>query len=167
MNIKKKKIVKITLIIFLIVLIFLMFWVFYGVKNFAKYIENINSVSAAEIAKPIFVVEGEKDIQISGIQDTIYNFSIKNYNETGTSEVDMNYFIQIENNSDANLDFVLKKDGQQISLNNNKTDVNYLTGLINKEDKYELAIQYHENPAIAQDINGNVQVKVEAVQVEK
>lgn len=167
MNIKKKKTIKTILIILIIILIFMMFMILYGVKNFAKYIDNINSVSAVEIAKPIFVVEGEKNIQINGIQDTTYNFSVKNYDETGTSEVDMNYYIQIENNSDANLDFILKKDDRQIFLDNYKTEAIYLSGFTKHEDLYELAIKYHQNPAMAQDINGNVQVKVEAIQVEK
>lgn len=120
-----------------------------------------------EIAKPILNVEGDRKIKIDGIEDTLYNFSVKNYDGSDISEVDMNYFIEIVNNSKADLEFILTKNGKDINLTNNKTDLISSSGLERQTDEYQLKIKYHNNPAIVEDIDGSVQVKVEAVQATK
>ncbi len=167
MDITKKKILKIILIVILIIIILLLSWLFLGGKTFSKYKKDINASSSTEIAKPILNVEGASDIKIDGIEDTIYNFSVKNYNGLDVSEVDMNYYIEIVNNSKADLEFILTKNGQPINLNNNKTDLISSSSLNRQSDDYQLKIKYHNNPAIVEDIDGNVQVRVEAVQATK
>ena len=167
MDIKKKKIVKIVLVVILLIIMLLLWGVFFGGKSFSKYKKDVNSSSMTEVAKPVFVVDGTDDINIDGIEDTVYYFSVKNYDKTGTSEVDLDYYINIENNSKADLEFVLTKDGRNIPLNNNKTNKITLSNGNKQEDEYQLKIKYHNDPAIVQDIDGNVQVKVEAVQAEK
>lgn len=167
MDITKKKILKIILIVILIIIILLLSWLFLGGRTFSKYKKNINASSLTEIAKPILNVEGDRKIKIDGIEDTLYNFSVKNYDGSDISEVDMNYFIEIVNDSKADLEFILTKNGKDIKLTNNKTDLISSSGLERQTDEYQLKIKYHNNPAIVEDIDGSVQVKVEAVQATK
>ena len=122
MDITKKKIIKAILIILLIIIILLLNWLFLGGRSFSKYKKNFGSNSLTEIAEPVFTVDGASNIQIDGIDDTVYDFSVKNYDNFNTSEVDLDYTIQIVNNSGADLEFILTKDGKSISLSNNKTN---------------------------------------------
>ena len=151
MKIKNKRIIKIILAVLLFIIIFLLFSIYLGkVKNYAKYSEAINSTGSAEIAKPVFEVDGGSSIKIDGIDDTTYVFSVKN--------------IEIINNSEANLEFELFKNDVSVVLNNNKSDNFKLIHSNNQEDIFKLKIKYQNNPAIENDIDGNVQIKVEAVQ---
>ncbi len=167
MDITKKKIIKAILIIVLIIIILLLNWLFLGGRSFSKYKKKLDSNSLTEIAEPVFTVDGASNILIDGIDDTVYEFSVRNYDNFSTSEVDLDYTIQIVNNSGANLEFILTKDGKTVSLNNNKTNSISLSGLKKQTDNYKLQIKYHNNPAIAYDITGNVQIKIEAVQAKK
>ena len=167
MDITKKKMIKLILVVILLIIMLLLWGVFLGGKSFSKYKKYVKANSITQVAKPVFVVDGTDDITIDGIEDTVYYFSVKNYDKTGTSEVDLDYYINIENNSKADLEFVLMKNGRNIPLINNKTNKITLSNENKQEDEYQLKIKYHNNPAIVQDIDGNVQVKVEAVQAEK
>lgn len=168
MDITKKKILKVILLIILIIIfLVLLFFTLGARKNYAKYNKEISSSSSTEVAKPIFVVEGDSNILIDGISDKTYSFNVKNYDDTGISEVDLDYYIEIENNSDADLKFELTKDGRTVNLTNNKTNKISLSGLTKQDDTYSLKIKYTNNLAITNDISGNVQIKVEAVQADK
>ena len=165
MKIKTKKIINIILIILFIILLILLFLLLSG-RTFSKYNSNINSNGIAEVAKPIFIVDGTENIKIDGIEDTIYNFQVKNYDGVEISHVDMNYNIEIINNSEANLTFELIKNGELLNLTNNKTETMTIDGITRHTDTYELKILYNDNPAITEDISGNIQIKVESVQTE-
>ena len=165
MKIKTKKAINLILVIVLIIIVLLLFILFLG-KTFSKYKSSITSNGIAEIAKPIFIVEGTENIKIDGIEDTIYSFDVKNYDGLDISDVEMKYTIEIINSSKANLDFELLKNGEELSLNNNKTEEITINGITRTTDKYELKIIYNDNPAIVEDISGNVQIKVEAIQQE-
>ena len=78
----------------------------------------------------------------------------------------LKYNIEVINNSQADLQFELSKDGEKVVLTNNKTEVMFLNGISQDKDDYELRIIYNNNPAIVEDISGNVQIKVEAIQNE-
>lgn len=164
MKLKNKRAIHIILVI-LIILLILFFILFLG-KAFSKYKKDVNSNAVAEVATPIFVVDGTDNIKIDGIQDTVYSFSVKNYKGVDISEVDMNYTIQIVNNSEANLEFELTKNGEKVTLTNNTTDLMNLKGISRNVDEFELKIIYNDNPAVVEDITGNVQIKVEASQTE-
>lgn len=164
MKLKNKRAIHIILVI-LIILLILFFILFLG-KAFSKYKKDVNSNAVAEVATPIFVVDGTENIKIDGIEDTLYKFSVKNYKGTDISEVDMNYNVQIVNNSDANLEFELIKNGEKIVLTNNTTELMNLKGISRNADEFELKIIYNDNPAVVEDITGNVQIKVEASQTE-
>lgn len=167
MDVNKKKVVKIILMVVLLILMLLLWWKFWGGKSFSKYKGDVSANSVTEVAKPVFSVQGADDILIDGIEDTTYNFSVKNYDENETSEVDLDYFINIENNSNADLEFLLVKDGKNVALTNNKTNTITLSSNGKQSDDYALSIKYHNDPAQTEDIKGNVQIKVEAVQAQR
>ena len=76
------------------------------------------------------------------------------------------YKVEI-NNSEADLEFELTdKNNRVVKLDNNKSGIFELPKDIVQNDNYTLKIRYNNNPAISNDIDGNVQVKVEAVQAE-
>lgn len=165
MKVKTKKAINIILVIALIIIVILLLILFCG-KTFSKFKKSINSNGIAEIAKPIFIVDGTENIKIDGIEDTIYNFNIKNYDGFEISDVEMNYTIEIVNDSEADLEFELTKNGEMQTLTNNKTEEMTINGITRTTDSYELKIKYNDNPAIVEDISGNVQIKVEAIQQE-
>ena len=166
MEIKKKKIIRLIFIIILVIVLLLLWVFFIRGKSFARYKSEITSNSVSQIAKPILNVDGASNIKIDGIEDTIYKFSVKNYNGTGKSDVDLQYYIEIVNNSQADLEFTLKNKGNVVELNNNKTNLITLSSESEQTDEYELKIKYNNNPAITSDIDGNVQIKIEAIQAE-
>lgn len=165
-RLKTKKTIRLILIIALIILIILLLLLFFGGRSFSKYRKSVESNGVADVAKPIFIVDGTEDIKIDGIEDTVYNFSVKNYSGLEISDVDMEYNIEIINNSKANLDFKLTKDGEEVTLTNNKSESISLKGITRHTDEYQLKIIYNNNPAIIEDLTGNVQIKVEAIQTE-
>ena len=60
-------------------------------------------------------------------------------------------------------------DNEIIPLTSNKTglvELNNNTATGRNSEEYNLRIKYKNNPAIISDIQGNIQVKVEAVQSE-
>lgn len=166
MKVKTKKAINIILVIALIIIVILLLLLLFGGKSFSKFRKSINSSGVAEIAKPIFIVDGTENIKIDGIEDTVYNFSVKNYDGSEISDVSLRYNIEIINDSQADLQFELRKNGETVELTNNKTEVMYLNGISQDKDDYELRIIYNNNPAIVDDISGNVQIKVEAIQQE-
>lgn len=165
MKVKTKKAINVILVIALIIIVILLLILFCG-KTFSKFKKSINSNGIAEIAKPIFIVDGTENIKIDGIEDTIYDFNIKNYDGFEISDVEMNYTIEIVNDSEADLEFELIKNGEMQTLTNNKTEEMTINGITRTTDSYELKIKYNDNPAIVEDISGNVQIKVEAIQQE-
>lgn len=166
MKVENKKILNICLVVILVVLIILLLLMFLFGRTLSKYNRSVSSNSIAEIAKPVFVVDGEQNIKIDGIKDTEYTFSVKNYNLQEISDVDMNYTIEIINSSKANLKFELVRNGTKINLNNNKTEILNLKGIERHTDEYRLIVKYENDATILEDITGNVQIKVEAVQSE-
>lgn len=56
------------------------------------------------------------------------------------------------------------KIGQAVPLNSNKTNLISLSSNQKQDDNYELRIKYHSSNAIIGDIDGNVQIKIEAIQ---
>ncbi len=166
MKVENKKILNICLVVILVALLILLLLMFMFGRTLSKYNRSVSSNSTADIAKPVFVVDGEQNIKIDGIQDTEYDFSIKNYNFQEISDVDMDYTIEIVNSSKANLSFELIRNGTKVSLDNNKTDTFNLKGIQRHTDDYKLIVKYENDATILEDITGNVQIKVEAVQSE-
>lgn len=125
--------------------------------SFAKYVDSSKYSVNAKIAKPIFIVDGDKEILIEkygGVND--YNFTVKNYNENNqTSEVSLNYKINI---------IAEDKIKYQLLCNDSLVDTNEIFKLphINsKEDKYTLRIEAPE------DYQGSVKINVYAYQMKE
>lgn len=167
MSVERKKVVKTLFTIVILIILLLFCWILIGGKSFAKYKSEANATHLAEVAKPVFVVDGAQDIQINGMEDTVYEFEIKNYDETVVNSVNLKYDIEIINHSKADLEFELSKNGERINLTENKTTLLPLKALEKQRDSYQLKIKYHNNPAVTSDIQGNVQIKTQAVQEEK
>lgn len=167
MSVKKRRVIKTLFTIVILIILLLLCWILSGGKSFAKYKSEANAIHLAEIAKPVFVVDGAEDIQINGIEDTVYDFEIKNYDETAVNSVNLKYDIEIINNSKADLEFELSKNREIVNLSENKTTLNSLKAGDKQKDSYQLKIKYHDNPAITSDIQGNIQIKTQAMQEEK
>ena len=161
-----KKIGKTFGIIVLMIILLLFLFLFFSGKSFSKYKNDITSRSMLSLKKPIFVVNGADDIKIDGIQDATYKYSVSNYKDNEVSEADLDYYINIENNSKADLEFELTKDNEKIELNNNQSNLISLSSFNKQEDEYLLKVKYNNNPAIEENIAGNIQIKVEAVQAQ-
>lgn len=167
MKVKTKKTINIVLLVILVILILLLLFLLFGKLSYSKFRNNVSSSGSAEIAQPVLVVDGDEKIKIDGIQDTTYNFSVKNYKGTNISETDLEYNIEIINDSKADLEFeLIKNKNEKIKLDNNMTETMKLKGITRNTDNYELTIKYKNNEAITEDITGNVQIKVVAVQSE-
>lgn len=164
MKIRNKKILNVILIILLILILFLLGIL--GGKTYSKYKRTVESNGIAEIAKPVFIVDNDNEIKIDGNEDTTYTFSVKNFDSVNISDVEMKYTVEIFNNSKANLEFELKRNGEIQKLTNNKTEILIINGTTRTTDNFELKIKYNDNPAIVEDITGNIQIKIEAVQQE-
>lgn len=125
--------------------------------SFSKYIYSNKTSINAKIAKPIFIVNGDKEILIEkygSVND--YNFCVKNYNENNhTSEVSLKYKIEIISNENIKY---------QLFSNDNLVDVNSTFTLPHsnpKEDKYTLRIDAPE------DYEGSVKINVYAYQMKE
>ena len=160
----KKKVIRLVLIVILIIIMLLLWLGLMNSKGSLRYKKRINSSEMAEASKPVFVVDGNSNIKIDGIEDTVYKFSVKNYDKTGKSNIDLRYSIQIVNNSQVDLDFILTNEEGLVNLNNNKTGLILLSSSKKQSDEYQLKIKYKNNPAITSDIDGNIQIKVETTE---
>lgn len=160
-NIKEKKKTIIEIVILTILILLLSSHIVY-----AKYITVDTITSSLSVAKPIFIVEGGDATKISEINNIgYYEFSIKNYNETNTSEIGFLYTIEIVSNTDEAIQFELYKDEKQISLNNLKTEQLSIKGNEKIEEKYKLKVTYDKAKGTGgKDILEEVQVKVHSEQ---
>lgn len=163
-----KKILKITLIILLIILLILLLMMFFGSSTFSKFKSKVSSSGIAEIATPIFNVEGVNSIKIDKNNSSKYNFSVSNYKNTNISQVEITYYIEILNNSEANLSFSLyDANNKQVKLVDNKSGLFTLKKNITQKDNFSLYVTYTEDSTILDDIEGNIQIKVEAAQIQE
>ena len=125
--------------------------------SFAKYFDSNKSSVSAKIAKPIFIVDGDKEILIEkygSVND--YNFAVRNYDERNkTSEVSMNYKIDII--AEDKINYQLLCNGSLIDIN----DTFNLPHINPREDKYTLRIDAPE------DYQGNVKINVYAYQMKE
>ena len=123
--------------------------------------------SNTEIAKPVFEVHGTENSKISAINNIgYYEFTIKNFNETGISEVGFLYTIEIVADVDESIKFELYKEDQKIELQNLKTEQLSIEANESIEQKYKLKVTYdRELGEKGKDILQEVQIKVHSEQV--
>lgn len=137
----------------------------------AKYTSIINGSGGAEIAKPIFIVKGEKEKSVEvyqGMKEVDYLFEVSNYTVDETSDLDFEYMIIIEgiDNSFPATYTLYSETGEEIKLVNNRTEHFIQNGNAKQKDKYILKVKWkeiEENLASTSDIK----IKVEAVEKKK
>lgn len=118
MNIKRK--------IYIFIIVFVLI---FEVRVIAGYIEKINLKVTGEIAKPIFIVNYDKEIKgnysnISEIPE--YTFEIKNYNEENQiSQMDFNVTIEVSTENDVEFE-VINCSTNEIVLNTNQKSSNII-----------------------------------------
>ena len=122
----------------------------------------------AKIAEPILIVENNPVIEINGKKEKeYYNFKVKNHKENGEiTQIDLQYNIEIITKTEESISFKLYKEGQEIPLENNKTENVKLTKDKIQEDEYRLEIIYDKNKNnTTKDILQKVQIKVHSEQL--
>ena len=132
----------------------------------AKYNTLEMLKSNTKIAKPIFEVHGTERSKISAINNIgYYEFTIKNFNETGVSEVGFLYTIEIIAEVDESIKFELYCEEKEIELQNLKTEQLSIEADKKTEQKYKLKVTY--DPSLGEkgkDILQEVQIKVHSEQ---
>ena len=132
----------------------------------ARYVktEIVNAVQ--EIVIPIFEIKEGETVKIDKTNNTgFYKFSIRNFNEENTSEIDFIYTIEIISDIGQAVQFELYDDaGKQIPLENLKTEPILIKGHKKIEKNYKLKITYDYVENIKSDTIENVQIKVHSEQ---
>lgn len=129
---------------------------------------SVNIDTNARIAEPIVVVENSDPLEINGKnQEEYYNFKVKNYRKTGEiTQIAMQYWIEIITQTEEAISFKLYKNGEEIPLENNKTENIRLDKGKTQEDCYQLKITYDKTKnKEAKDIRQEVQLKVHSEQL--
>jgi hypothetical protein len=92
---------------------------------------------------------------------------VKNYKKEGeTTQIDLEYNIEILYQEEEAISFKLYKDNQEISLKNNKTDYMKLEKENAQEDCYKLEIIYDKDKNIYNnDIVQDIKIKVHSEQI--
>lgn len=141
---------------------------FFSGYSMGKEHSSVNIDTNARIAEPIVVVENSDPLEINGKnQEEYYNFKVKNYRKTGEiTQIAMQYWIEIITQTEEAISFKLYKNGEEIPLENNKTENIRLDKGKTQEDCYQLKITYDKTKnKEAKDIRQEVQLKVHSEQL--
>ena len=134
---------------------------------FAKYqsLDILNNKT--EIAKLIFELQGTESSKISAIQNKgYYDFTIKNFNDTGISEIGFLYTIEIIADVDESIQFELYKEDEKIELQDLKTKPLSIQANQEIEQNYKLIVTYDSSLGEkGKDILQEVQIKVHSEQM--
>ena len=135
-------------------------------KTLAKYTTTEKIDNKLEIVQPIFQVKGTEIAKINSINNIgYYDFIVKNYDKEKIGEVDFLYTIEVISDIDDSVKFELYKNGQLISLENQKTEVMSIKGNIKTEEQYRLKVTYDETKGTnGKDILEDVQIKIHSEQ---
>lgn len=160
----KNKKREITLVLVSILVLIL----FFSGYSMGKEYSSTKIETNAKIAEPVLIVENNPTIEIDGKKEKeYYNFKVKNYKENGElTQIDLQYYIEIMTETEESISFKLYKEGQEISLKNNRTDAIKLTKEKIQEDEYQLEIIYDKSKNNStKDILQEVQIKVHSEQM--
>lgn len=151
-----------------ILIILLTILLFCSGYSLGKELSNVEINATGEIAKPILVVNNNEPIEINSESSKgYYDFKIKNYNENDeTTEVDIKYYIEILTNTTDEISFKIYKNGQEINMENNKTQELYFSKDIKQEDNFRIEISYNKSKnASLEEIKKDIQIKVHSEQL--
>lgn len=163
-KIKKKEFIIIATIIIIVILFFSGF-------SMGKAYSRTDISGDTEIANPIIKVEYGNPINITNKnQEGIYEFKVKNYEETtnlekNITQVGLNYYIEILNPIDKSIKIELYKNEEKVEFNENKTKTFYMPKNTEKIDNYRMIINYNKKDNINMtDIMQELQIKVHSEQ---
>ena len=158
---KNKKILIIVLIVVILSAILIP-------TSISKFKEKEEIKDKIEIAKPIFIVEGNEKTKISAINNIgYYEFSIKNFKDTKVSETGFKYIIEIVSKTDDAIKFELYREDELLKLEDLKTEELSIAGNEKIEQKYKLKVTYDNTKGTqGKDILEEVQVKIHSEQME-
>lgn len=105
---------------------------------FGKYFKEVLLESDNIVSKAIILIENDPTIYINSIENRTYNFKVKNYDNDEISEVDIEYYIRIFENSITMIK--IYKNGQEIVKEGNETDKFLLSKNIKQEDDFRIEI---------------------------
>lgn len=157
MNIRK---ILIEVCIIILILLFLLALGF----SLSRYISSINNGVSSEIANPLLIAEGDTEINIKEINaEKEYTFSIKNYDNTKTNEVSLNYQLEIISDLDT-LEYKLYDENMnEINLTNNKSEEIIMP--IKEKTSHNYILKFKVKPNFKkEDIIGKVEILVNAYQ---
>lgn len=154
---------EITLVIIISLVILFFFSGFSIGKGYAK----TNIETTGEIAQPILEVTKGETVSMKQLGDIgTYEFIVRNYNEEGKiSDVALEYYIEILNDVNQNIELKIYKEEKEIELNENKTQTFTMHTKQEQVDNYKLEIKCKENISVSEIID-NIQIKVHSEQVE-
>ncbi len=158
---KKKEMIFIPVMVLLIAL-------FFSGYSMGKESSNTKVEANSKIAEPILTVENDPTIEIDGKnREEQYHFKVKNYRENGeTTQIDLMYHIEILTQTNQAISFKLYKEGQEIPLENNKTQTMKMPKKQIQEDKYQLKIIYDKTQKSSlEEILQDIQIKVHSEQM--
>lgn len=123
--------------------------------------------TTGEIAKPILEVTNGETISMKQLGDTgTYEFFVRNYNGEGKiTDVALEYYIEILNDINQNIELKIYKEEKEIELNQNKTETFTMPAKQEQVDNYKIEIKCKENISVSEIIE-NIQIKVHSEQVE-
>lgn len=148
-------------------LIFIIILILLSGYSSAKYIYEYLIKSNNEIAKPILVVENDTCTEINSPNKSgIYNFKIKNYDESQKiTDVNLQYKIEIKAKTE-DLNFKLYENNKEIKLIDNITEYISISNKERQDKNYRLEISYDEtDEEKMKDIIDQIQVKVHSEQI--
>ena len=105
----------------------------------------------------MIIIENDEIININSIDNKIYNFKIKNYNnEEKISKLDIEYYIKII--VSENVFIKVYKNNQEIKFKNGTTERFLLSKNLKQEDVYKIEILFSENSE--QEIFDEIKMKI-------
>lgn len=164
---KKERVIKIKnkkKLIFIIFILTMLLILIFAKRSLGKATSKPIVEGKTEIARPIINVESSKKINITNQNKSgEYIFKVKNYDENVT-DVDMEYYIEILNKIDKNIDIKLYKNDELIDINDNKTKIFDMPKASKKEDIFKMKIEYKNSDKSVEDVVEQLQVKVHSQQ---
>lgn len=122
------------------------------VKTYSKYSSSIPLTSGTQIASFVFLLDSNTEIPIE-LDENLYpgctkefNFNVKNFNASESSEVNLNYTLKINRTNNLPIELKLyKNDNLVLSGNEKELQNNYLEKDVNTTDSYKLVITWDYN----------------------
>lgn len=138
------------------IIIIIIFVLILSRYSFGKYYKKFNLESDNNISKAIILIENDSTININSIENKIFYYKIKNYNDDEISKVDIEYNFKIF----VNDKFLIKiyKNEEEIKQKNYETKKCLLSKNTKQEDVFKIEIIFLDNSA--QEINDEIKMEI-------